>query len=179
MLWQIPQTFVDYIRKLFPSKGVIPFEETPAQRELAARSSGGSMMQWAMPVSVISASVFLTSSALSQDLRDVTLKFLQHLAVPCVYVTKVESAMAMDETAVCEDGREWALFWLENEVAFVDPATRELYRWRPDLYKSQPQLYGSLSMIPRTTDRGPNDVSAASSAVTNEKSAPILRGMPK
>ena len=111
------------------------------------------MGYWAMSVSVISASALLMSSAHSEDmfsthseeLRKVSLKFLQLHAVPCGSVTKVESPMGMDEIATCEDGREWALFWLENEVAFVHPRTGELYRWQADVYRSQPQLYGGLT----------------------------------
>src|SRR5215831_5733187 len=111
------------------------------------------MSQWAMSVSVVSASALLVVSVHSQDmfsthsegLRDVTLRFLQRHTVPCGSVTKVESTLGMDEIATCEDGREWALFWLENEVAFVYPRTRELYRWRAEVYRSQPQLYGILT----------------------------------
>jgi hypothetical protein len=91
-------------------------------------------------------SAFVTFSAQSEDLRDVTLRFLQRHGVPCGSVTKVESLHGLDETAVCEDGREWALFWLEDEIAFVHPRTRELYRWQVDVYWSQPQLYGSMTL---------------------------------
>ena len=72
------------------------------------------MSQWAMSVSVVSASALLVVSVHSQDmfsthsegLRDVTLRFLQRHAVPCRSVTKVESPHGVDETAVCDDGRE-------------------------------------------------------------------------
>jgi hypothetical protein len=33
------------------------------------------------------------------------------------------------EVAICQDGREWAMFWLENEVAFVRPGSRQFYKW--------------------------------------------------
>ena len=110
------------------------------------------MRHWAMSVSIIFASALLMSSARSEDmfsthsedLRNVSFKFLQLHAVPCEFVTKVDSPLGMDEIATCEDGREWALFWLENEVAFVHPRTRELYRWEADVYRTQPKLYGSL-----------------------------------
>jgi hypothetical protein len=104
------------------------------------------MRRWTLSVSVASASALLAFSAQAEDLRDVTLQFLQRHAVPCRSVTKVESPHGMDETAVCDDGREWALFWLENEIAFVHPQTRELYRWDVDVHKSQPQLYGSMTV---------------------------------
>ena len=110
------------------------------------------MRYWAMPVSVVSVSALLMISAHAEDmfsnhaeeLRNVSLQFLHLHAVPCGSVTKVESALGMEEIATCEDGREWALFWLENEVAFVHPRTRELYRWQADVYRSQPQLHGDL-----------------------------------
>ena len=109
------------------------------------------MRYWAMSVSAACA-VLLVRSAHSEDLfsrhaeelRNVTLQFLHLHAVPCGSVTKVESVLGMEEIATCEDGREWALFWLENEVAFVHPRTSELYRWQADVYKSQPQRYGGL-----------------------------------
>ena len=94
----------------------------------------------------MSASALLSFSAHAQDLREVTLRFLQRHAVPCGSVTKVDSPHGLDETAVCNDGREWALFWLEAEIAFVHPRTRELYRWDPDVYRSQPQIYGNITV---------------------------------
>jgi hypothetical protein len=111
------------------------------------------MKYWVMSISVISASALLTVSAHSEDifsahaeeLRNVSLKFLQLHAVPCSSVAKVESSLGMDEIATCEDGQEWALFWLENEVAFVHPQTRELYRWEASVYRFQPQLYRGLT----------------------------------
>ena len=106
-----------------------------------------------MSVSLVSASALVMGSAHSEDmfsthseeLRKVSLKLLQLHAVPCGSVTKVESPMGMDEIATCEDGQEWALFWLENEVAFVHPQTRELYRWEASVYRFQPQLYRGLT----------------------------------
>ena len=63
-----------------------------------------------LSVFIVSASALLSFSAQSEDLRDVTLRFLQRHGVPCGLVTKVDSPHGMDEVAVCEDGREWALF---------------------------------------------------------------------
>lgn len=103
------------------------------------------MRHWTLSVLVVTASALLSFSARSQDLQDVTLRFLQRHAVPCGSVIKVDSPHGMDEVAICEDGREWALFWLENEVAFVHPRTRELYRWEASVYRSQPQLYRGLT----------------------------------
>jgi hypothetical protein len=99
-----------------------------------------------LSVFIVSASALLSFSAQSEDLRDVTLRFLQRHGVPCGSVTKVDSPHGMDEVAVCDDGREWALFWLEDEIAFVHPRTRELYRWQTDVYRSHPQLYGRVTV---------------------------------
>lgn len=46
-----------------------------------------------------------------------------------------------EEVATCQDKREWALFWLENEVAFVHPQTREPYKWNRQIYVSHPEIY--------------------------------------
>ena len=103
------------------------------------------MRRWTIPLSVVLVSALLPFSAQSFDLRRVALKFLHLHAVPCGAVVKADSALGADIVA-CEDGREWALFWVENEVAFIDPQTRRLYRWRPDVHRSHPQLYGSSAV---------------------------------
>jgi hypothetical protein len=56
-------------------------------------------------------------------------------------VVKVDSTDNLDEIAICQDGREWAMFWLEDEVAFVRPGSRQLYKWSPDLNSSFPYIY--------------------------------------
>ena len=76
----------------------------------------------------------------AQELNDVALAFLKLHRVPCLTVIKV-GTVVLDEVVTCEDGREWALFWLENEVAFVQPETRELYKWQWELNELYPQLY--------------------------------------
>ena len=68
-------------------------------------------------------------------------KFLRRHGVPCLLVVKVGSPGDMGEVATCQDGREWALFWLEDEIAFVHPQTREPYRWDRELYWSHPEIY--------------------------------------
>ena len=85
--------------------------------------------------------VALTASSQSQSLSEVSLTYLQRHGVPCQSVVKVDSTDDMDQVALCEDGREWVLFWLEDEVAFVRPGSRQLYRWRPDVNISFPDLY--------------------------------------
>ncbi len=78
----------------------------------------------------------------AQDLSSVAHRFLQRHGVPCGSVLKVGSPADLGEVATCDDGREWALFWLEDEIAFVDPRTREAYRWDPEIYGTYPELYG-------------------------------------
>src|SRR5262245_340925 len=73
----------------------------------------------------------------AQELRDVAHRYLQRHGVPCQFVVKVGStSRGLGEFAACQDGREWVLFWLEDEVAFVQPQTRELYKWDRGLYLS-------------------------------------------
>jgi hypothetical protein len=85
--------------------------------------------------------LFLSSSTYAQELNGVAHKFLQRHAVPCLLVVKVGSPRDMGEVATCQDGREWALFWLEDEIAFVHPQTRELYRWDREIHMAHPEIY--------------------------------------
>jgi hypothetical protein len=48
----------------------------------------------------------------------------------------------LGEVVTCQDGREWALFWIEDEIAYVHPQTREFYKWDWGVYVSYPELYG-------------------------------------
>jgi len=72
--------------------------------------------------------VALTASSQSQRLSEVSLTYLQRHGVPCQFVVKVDSTDDLDEVAICQDGREWVIFWLEDEVAFVRPGSRQLYK---------------------------------------------------
>ena len=94
---------------------------------------------WILAPSV--ALIALTASSQSQSLSEVSLTYLQRHGVPCQSVVKVDSTDSMDEIAICQDGREWAMFWLEDEVAFVRPGSRQFYRWSPDLNSAFPYLY--------------------------------------
>ena len=69
--------------------------------------------------------LFLSCSTYAQELNGVAEKFLQRHGVPCLFVLKVGSPGDMEEVATCQDKREWALFWLEGEIAFVHPQTRD------------------------------------------------------
>ena len=93
--------------------------------------------------------VALTASSQSQSLSEVSLMYLQRHGVPCEAVVKVDSTDTLDEVAICQDGREWVLFWLEDEVAFVRPGSRQLYRWRPDVNISFPDVYKGPQRISR------------------------------
>jgi hypothetical protein len=50
--------------------------------------------------------------------------------------------------------REWALSWLEDEIAFVHPQTREPYRWDRQLYWSHPEIYAGPDSRQRAPDSG-------------------------
>jgi len=87
------------------------------------------------------ATLLVPCSAYAQELNDVAHRFLRRHGVPCVLVLKVGSPGDMGEAATCQDGREWALFWLEDEIAFVHPQTRESYRWDRQIYLSHPEIF--------------------------------------
>jgi hypothetical protein len=102
-------------------------------------------LSWILALSV--ALVALTASSQSQSLSEVSLTYLQRHGVPCQSVVKVDSTDNMDEVAICQDGREWVMFWLEDEVAFVRPGSRQLYRWSLDVNISFPDLYKGSQRI--------------------------------
>ena len=83
---------------------------------------------------------FLCPGTHAQELNDASLAFLKLHRVPCLAVITV-GTFVLDDVVTCEDGREWMLFWLENEVAFVNPETRELYKWRWEINALYPQVY--------------------------------------
>jgi hypothetical protein len=108
-------------------------------------------IQWILRA--LGALVTLVGSGNSQarDIHDVAQQFLHRHGVPCLTVVRVDSTHELGEVATCQDGREWVLFWLEDEIAFVDPESRQPYRWQRDVYVSYPGLY-ALSK-PGTRDR--------------------------
>lgn len=89
------------------------------------------------------AALFPLCGTYAQELNGVALQFLQRHGVPCLFVLTVGSTNGLDEVATCQDGRDWALLWIENEIAFVQPTTRDLYKWDRSVYSSWPELYGS------------------------------------
>ena len=92
--------------------------------------------------------LLLSFSACSQELNGVAHRFLQRHGVPCDVVLNV-SADNSGVAAVCEDGRAWALFWLEDEIAFVHPQTGEHYKWDRQIHLCHPDLY----LAPDSNDR--------------------------
>jgi hypothetical protein len=90
--------------------------------------------------------LFLSGSTYAQESNGVAQKFLQRHGVPCLFVLKVGSPGGMEEEiATCQDKREWALFWLEGEIAFVHPHTREPYKWDRQIYVSHPEIYSGAN----------------------------------
>ena len=83
------------------------------------------------------------------ELTVVASAFLQRHGVPCQTVTHVQTPISeFDLVVTCEDKRQWALFFVEGEVAFVQPASREPYRWQREVYLEYPKVYDA-------TDPGP------------------------
>lgn len=83
-----------------------------------------------------------TPGAFSQSLSDVdvALKYLKRHGVPCGSVASAAITVYINDIITCEDGRQWVLFWLEDEVAYVQPS-HDLYKWRREMYAAYPKLY--------------------------------------
>src|SRR5262249_26562934 len=82
--------------------------------------AGHKQAQWgrrARGAGVALAALLLAFGASAQDLNSVAQRFLERHGVPCHSVLKVGSPADLGEVATCDDGREWALFWLEDEIA--------------------------------------------------------------
>jgi len=78
----------------------------------------------------------------AQELNEVALAYLQRHGVPCLFVARVDRAVQEFElVATCHDGRRWALFFFEGEVAFLQPATGEPYKWRREVYELHPEVH--------------------------------------
>src|ERR1700722_9172088 len=88
------------------------------------------------------AALFTAVESQAQELNEVALAYLQRHGVPCHFVARVDRAVQeFDLIATCHDGRRWALFFFEGEVAFLQPATGEPYKWRREVYESYPEVY--------------------------------------
>ena len=123
------------------------------------RISGSSGKVWWILAPSL-ALIALTAGSQSQSLSEVSLMYLQRHGVPCQSVVKVDSTDTLDEVAICQDGREWAMFWLEDEVAFVRPGSRQFYRWSPDLNSSFPYLYERSQRISQIQGVGADESSS-------------------
>lgn len=96
-----------------------------------------------MPSAIVLAMLLAPFDSQAQELNDVALAYLQRHGVPCLQVTAVDRPVReFDMVATCHDGRQWALFLIEGEVAFVQPDTGEPYRWQRELYEAHPELFG-------------------------------------
>ena len=96
--------------------------------------------------------LFLSCSTYSRELNGVAHQYLKRHGIPCLFVLKVGSSPhGLGEVATCQDGREWALFWLEDEIAFVHPRTREPYKWDRQIYLSHPEIFSG----PNLNDENP------------------------
>ena len=125
--------------------GLINGFVVPTSEQSHRRSSAG-LGRW-IAGTCVGLGVLFCRSTHAQELNDVALLFLKLHRVPCLTVIKV-GTVVLDEVVTCEDGRKWMLFWLENEVAFVNPETHELYKWQWELNERYPQLY---NVSPRTS----------------------------
>lgn len=91
---------------------------------------------------VVSAALLVASGSRAQELSVVAFSYLQRHGVPCQRVTQVERPVRdFDLVATCEDKRQWALFFIEGEVALVLPGSREPYRWQREIYLKYPEVY--------------------------------------
>jgi len=91
---------------------------------------------------VVLAVLFTAVGSEAEEVNQVALAYLQRHGVPCLSVTRVDRPVQeFDLIATCHDGRQWGLFFIEGEVAFLQPATGEPYRWRREVYQSHPEVY--------------------------------------
>lgn len=111
--------------------------------------------QWSVPALVALAMLLDPVNARSSDLCAVAWQFLQRHGVPCPLVLKVDSSHDAGEVATCQDGRQWILMWLDDEIAFVQLPGREPYKWNSDVFTAHPEIYS----VPRQVDK--NRISVA------------------
>ena len=105
--------------------------------------------QWLAPAFAALAALQVSVNARSADTCDVARQFLQRHGVPCPLVLEVDSTHDLGEVAMCQDGRQWILMWLDDEIAFVQQPGREPYKWNSDVFYDHPEIYS----LPRQGDK--------------------------
>jgi hypothetical protein len=103
------------------------------------------------PTSAALVAVFLPVDCRPQEILGLAHQYLQRHGVPCLHVLKVDSTYDKGHVAVCQDGREWVLLWVENEVAFVHPKTRDVFKWQREVFAESPEIYEIRSELPEKT----------------------------
>jgi hypothetical protein len=145
-VWEIPQKLPTESgqrnRRGFDAAVTVTGCNAGERARRTERNGGQAMFTPAIWCSVALGTLFLSCSGYSQELNRVAHQFLQRHGVPCLFVVKVGSTNGLDEVTTCQDGREWALFWIEDEIAYVHPQTREFYKWDSEVYIAYPELYG-------------------------------------
>lgn len=107
------------------------------------------LARWKFCVCVAVSCLFLAFGAQSRDVAGLAQSFLRLHHVPCERVTHIERwRLGVEMIATCQDGRRWALFFVEGDVAFVQPRTNAFYRWQPEIYRAYPQLYAVAKPVP-------------------------------
>jgi len=144
--WRLATELLVRQRRVWEIPQKLPNESGPscnAGERARRRATGGQPVSthgiWCTGVAL--GTLFLSCSTYSQELNGVFHQYLQRHGVPCRFVVKAGNPDGLVDVAICQDGREWALFWLEDEIAFVQPTTRELYKWDREVYLSYPELY--------------------------------------
>lgn len=103
---------------------------------------GPGLAELTMRPAIAVAVLFTALGSQAEELNEVAFAYLQRHGVPCLHVTRVDRPVRdFDMIATCHDGRQWALFLIEGEVAFLQPDTGEPYRWQRDLYQSHPEIF--------------------------------------
>ena len=111
------------------------------------------------------AALFTAVESRAQELNEVALAYLKRHGVPCLFVARVDRAVQeFDVIATCDDGRRWALFFFEGEVAYLQAATGEPYKWRREVYESYPEVYLDRNMQAEHSPRPRAEPSRALSA---------------
>ena len=120
-----------------------------AETTLSNRHASLQMLRhFIAPTSAALVALSLPGDCRPQEILDLARQYLQRHGVPCLSVAKVDDTYDKGHVAICQDGREWLLLWIENEVAFVRPQTRDVYRWQREVFASNPEIYDHRTDCP-------------------------------